>query len=268
MTSRSTIRRRRDRPIGEDHRQVRRPRSNHPAGRGPAGARLDDSATSDRWRSPGRILRGWALLGLPGRRLPALDFLQPGRHTYAFYTGLALAGAAGLEEIVAASPRRLARSRTTSSMGDGRRRLDRHCGWSAPSARFAPAHWARPGSHSCRAGRPARLLWVIDRVRRHVKPGERLLYEEGGKDLPGVPGPVPARPIQRAAPAPHRGRSPGRSLSARLADDQLHPVRRGDALRPAGWYRLLWKNSRDSISIRREGLREAGSPVAGRTAEG
>ena len=34
-----------------------------------------------------------------------------------------------------------------------------------------------------------RLLWVVDRVRRYVQPGERLLYEEGGKDLPGVPDP-------------------------------------------------------------------------------
>ena len=33
------------------------------------------------------------------------------------------------------------------------------------------------------------LVWVLDRVRRHVKPGERLLYEEGGKDLPGIPDP-------------------------------------------------------------------------------
>lgn len=34
-----------------------------------------------------------------------------------------------------------------------------------------------------------RLLWVVDRVRRYVRPGERLLYEEGGKGLPGVPDP-------------------------------------------------------------------------------
>ena len=33
------------------------------------------------------------------------------------------------------------------------------------------------------------MLWVVDRVKRHVKPGERLLYEEGGFDLPGVPDP-------------------------------------------------------------------------------
>ena len=33
------------------------------------------------------------------------------------------------------------------------------------------------------------MHWVLDRVRRHVKRGERLLYEEGGKDLPGIPDP-------------------------------------------------------------------------------
>ena len=28
---------------------------------------------------------------------------------------------------------------------------------------------------------PARLLWLVDRVKAHVKPGERLLYEEWGR---------------------------------------------------------------------------------------
>ena len=31
------------------------------------------------------------------------------------------------------------------------------------------------------------IRWIVDRVRAHVKPGERLLYEEGGKSLPGYP---------------------------------------------------------------------------------
>ena len=40
------------------------------------------------------------------------------------------------------------------------------------------------------SSRPSpRLLWVVDRVKRHVHPGERLLYEEGGFGLPGVPDP-------------------------------------------------------------------------------
>ena len=40
------------------------------------------------------------------------------------------------------------------------------------------------------SSRPSReLRWVIDNVRSHVRPGERLLYEEGGKGLRGVPDP-------------------------------------------------------------------------------
>ncbi len=38
------------------------------------------------------------------------------------------------------------------------------------------------------SSRPSpRLLWVIDHVAKHIHPGERLLYEEGGKDFPASP---------------------------------------------------------------------------------
>jgi hypothetical protein len=33
------------------------------------------------------------------------------------------------------------------------------------------------------------LLWLLDHVRRELQPGQRLLYEESGFDLPGVPDP-------------------------------------------------------------------------------
>ena len=40
------------------------------------------------------------------------------------------------------------------------------------------------------SSRPSpRALWVVERVGRHLKPGERLLYEEGGFGIPGVPDP-------------------------------------------------------------------------------
>ena len=60
------------------------------------------------WMIRRRRIEGAALLGFCGAGLfwgylaggiRALDFLQPGRHTYALYTGLALAGASGLEEL-------------------------------------------------------------------------------------------------------------------------------------------------------------------------
>ncbi len=115
-----------------------------------------------------------------------LDFLQPGRHTFACYTALSLSAGFGLGE-------GLARLREAT-----RWRLDR---WGTiglvvlgayvfgpvlvPSVRFRiegpiPFLSSRPS---------ARLLWVVNRVKTHVRPGERLLYEEGGFDLPGIPDP-------------------------------------------------------------------------------
>ncbi|MGC8638822.1 MAG: hypothetical protein ACP5XB_02955, partial [Isosphaeraceae bacterium] len=113
-----------------------------------------------------------------------LDFLQPGRHTYAFYTGLAVAGGAGLDGIL----RRLRGGERTV-------RLDR---WALAAVFLIGLRVLGPPLFvSLRsrlwAGEPflssspsQRLLWVLDGVKRHLKPGERLLYEEGGKDLPGI----------------------------------------------------------------------------------
>jgi hypothetical protein len=123
--------------------------------------------------------------------LRALDFLQPGRHTYAFFTALAVAGGAGLEEL-------LRRIRSGSRGAD---RLDR---WVVVGlaligvrvlgfpgypvieplrARFGPGE-------PFLSSRPSpRLIWVVDRIGRHVHPGERLLYEEGGFGVPGVSDP-------------------------------------------------------------------------------
>ncbi len=118
---------------------------------------------------------------------PSLDSLQPGRHTYAFYTALALAGGAGLDGF-------FLRLRG----GGMNRRLDR---WAMATALVIGLRVLGPpltASLQARLGagepflssRPSpRLLWVIDRVKTHVKPGERLLYEEEGKSLPGIPDP-------------------------------------------------------------------------------
>jgi hypothetical protein len=171
------------------------------------------------WRRS--VSEGWALVGFCGAGIfwgylagssRALDFLQPGRHTYACYTALALAGGVGLDELF----RRL-------RLGPiGVDHLDR---WvmaglvvvgirmfgypmaQSLAARLAckleveyfelgglkligPARlrWG-PGEPFLSSRPSPRLMWVIDRVRRHVHPGERLLYEEGGKTLAGVPDP-------------------------------------------------------------------------------
>jgi hypothetical protein len=116
----------------------------------------------------------------------SLDFLQPGRHTFALYSGLSIAGAVALDEA-------LRRLRPSPSVG--------LAGWAIVGLFLlgirilGPSLWDSVRIH-LRAGEPflssrpsARLLWVVERVRRLVKPRERLLYEESGKDLPGIPDP-------------------------------------------------------------------------------
>ena len=142
--------------------------------------------------TPGLALSGFCAAGMAWGYLAGasetLDFLQPGRHTYALYSGLAIAGAVGLDEAM----RRL---RAGPSRWD---RLDR---WAAagvllivvrvlgPSLLESVRFQVQPERPFLSSRPSPALVWVLDRVRRHVKPGERLLYEEGGKDLPGIPDP-------------------------------------------------------------------------------
>ncbi len=120
--------------------------------------------------------------------LRALDFLQPGRHTYALYLGLAVASGIMVDALAA-------RLRSDGQVID---HLDR---WIlAGSLLFGYRVFDYPLSETVRrnlwAGEPflssrpsTRLRWVLDHIKQHLKPGERLLYEEGGKDLPGVADP-------------------------------------------------------------------------------
>jgi hypothetical protein len=137
----------------------------------------------------GMALLGFCMAGLFWGYMAAdfrgLDFLQPGRHTYAFYSGLALAGGAALEELF----RRL---RVASKGVD---RFDRWVVAGAITSALLMFGFPLYGSIYSRlwAGEPflssvpsQRLIWIVDQVRRHVAPGERLLYEEGGMGIPGV----------------------------------------------------------------------------------
>jgi hypothetical protein len=127
---------------------------------------------------------GWGYLAGASR---ALDVLQPGRHTYGFYAASALAAGIALGEVG-----RLARP--------GRGRLDL---WILLGLGFVGLRFFGPelaataryrlgfaGAPPFLSSRPTpRLRWILEQVRRHVPPGERLLYEEAGLDLPGVPDP-------------------------------------------------------------------------------
>jgi hypothetical protein len=143
-------------------------------------------------RIRGTALAGFCVSGLFWGYLAGgfqvLDFLQPGRHTYACYTALALAGGAGLDAFFL----------RLRGGGEDASRLDR---WAMAAALAIGLRMLGPPLfESLRerlwAGEPflssrpsSRLLWVLDRVKAHVRRGERLLYEEGGKGLSGIPDP-------------------------------------------------------------------------------
>jgi hypothetical protein len=199
------------------------------------------------WMIRRRPIDGAALLGFCGAGLfwgylagglRSLDFLQPGRHTYALYSGLALAGAYGLEEL-----RRRLRAGSPDPdlfarwvMIGGVLIAMRMVGGSLIASIQSRVLEQEPFLSS----QPSpRLLWVVDRVRRHVKPGERLLYEEGGMDLPGVPD-----PFQRGR---FSGLLPSRTGVELLGGPYLHAslttnftqFGEGRLFGRAGWYRIL-----------------------------
>ncbi len=138
--------------------------------------------------------RGWALVGFCVAGLAwgylaggfrALDFLQPGRHTYALFTGLAVAGGICIDEL----------SRRLRVGPNGVDHLDRWviAGMVLVGLRVLgyplvdSVRVRLIGGEPFLSSRPSpRLLWVVDRVKTHVARGERLLYEEGGFDIPGT----------------------------------------------------------------------------------
>ncbi|WZO98112.1 hypothetical protein EP7_005167 [Isosphaeraceae bacterium EP7] len=137
---------------------------------------------------------GWGYLAGYWR---ALDSLQPGRHTYAFYTALAVALGLGWSEVAGRlRDRSWDRSRGRGWRADGLAAL----AILAIGVRvFGPSvvgsvRYRIGGPEPFLSSRPSpRLHWVLDRVREHVKPGERLYYEESGVDVPGVPDPFRGR---------------------------------------------------------------------------
>jgi hypothetical protein len=111
------------------------------------------------------------------------DLLQPGRQTYALYAGAALAAGIGGAEAL----NWLAR--------EGRGRLDRWVilglliiGFRNFEPYVAETIRSRVRSQEPFVSAPpsARLRRIITLVQNHVRPGERLLYEEGGLEKPGI----------------------------------------------------------------------------------
>jgi hypothetical protein len=137
---------------------------------------------------------GWGYLAGFSRWL---DPLQPGRHTYTCYSAACLAGGIGLDEV-------LTRLRSTR-LG----RLDRSAliGLVLVGVRlFGPALVA---SHQMRFGGTKvflssqltpRISQVIEQVKTHVRPGERLLFEETGFPVLGQADPFDGRHISPILP--------------------------------------------------------------------
>lgn len=133
-----------------------------------------------------------------------LDFLQPGRHTFAFYTGLALLTGMGCSGISERITRGWLRPLPAVGLvaivlgmcGPGWIRsiavnLSDPLPWltrlvDAPLSELV--HRARPEPFLSSRPTP-RWRWVVNRVKAHVQPGERLLYEESGFGLPGLSDP-------------------------------------------------------------------------------
>ena len=117
---------------------------------------------------------GWGYLA---GAFPALDALQPGRHTYACYSAACVAAGIGLGEV-------FARLRPGVGGSTAGRRWSA-CSW-AVSASSARRSRSRSGRRLVApvpflSSRPTpRMVWVVEKVRTHVKPGERLLFEETG----------------------------------------------------------------------------------------
>ncbi|MDR3636923.1 MAG: hypothetical protein P4L84_24165 [Isosphaeraceae bacterium] len=125
----------------------------------------------------------WGYLAGPFR---AFDLLQPGRQTYAFYTGAALATGIGIAE---------AGTRLRRVSPD---RLDL---WAALALALFVLRAVGPGAGGVLgeklkgpepflASRPtSQLKWIVENVKQYMPPGSRLLYEEGGMATPEVPDP-------------------------------------------------------------------------------
>ena len=231
--SRSRIRRERDRAAGADPLD-RGADPGDPAGRGAARALAAGPPLAGRRGGARRDSprRAW-----PGATWPApsasLDFLQPGRHTFALYSGLAIAGGRGARggRSGDSADGAVGRPRSLGHRRDARDRhpaLRPHAGGVGP--RPPPGRRAVPvepalapvalGRRSRRAGTSSRASGCSTRRAARTCPATPDPFQRGR-----FSGLLPHRTGRRAARRP---------VPACRADDQLHPVRRGEAVRPGG----------------------------------
>jgi hypothetical protein len=134
---------------------------------------------------------GYALAGLFWGYLAgafrALDFLQPGRHAYAWHTAGNIAAAAFFTEMLSrirSQPRPVRWGIVLAIALLGARLFSYAVQQTAVmrlgDSRTLPFLSSIP---------PERLRWILRQIEAHMIPGQRLLYEESGEDVEGVPDP-------------------------------------------------------------------------------
>ena len=127
---------------------------------------------------------GWGYLAGNFRDL---DFLQPGRHTYALFAGAVFAGGL-LWEYLSHSLKKIP-SILSAGIVTGFILLSITV-FAGPASDTVKNRLGSRGVRPFLSSEPnARFRWILDQVRTQMRPGQRLLYEESGTDLPGIPDP-------------------------------------------------------------------------------
>ncbi len=149
---------------------------------------------------------------------PALDFLQPGRHTYALYSGLCLGAGITLATLIQMAGRTAPSSTTGAGLNPRARQrwgsqLALVIGLALITIRLlGPSFWGSlqfrvlnsPTGEPFLSSAPTPVqLWIDQEIAEHMNAGQRLLYEEGGKDVDGLPDPYSGRRLSGFWPQRH-----------------------------------------------------------------
>ena len=128
----------------------------------------------------------------------ALDGLQPGRHTYACYSGLCVAGGLALGELLAWI-KEVRRGRLDLWVVAALLLLGARI--FGPSVVGTARNWVGQAEPILSSRPPTIMVDLIARIKGHLKPGDRLLFEESGLALNGQADPFQRRHLSPILPA-------------------------------------------------------------------
>jgi hypothetical protein len=125
---------------------------------------------------------GWGYLAASSR---SFDFLQPGRHTFALYSAACLAAGVAVEAVL----RLIGRKSRVLAFVAGTALLGLFLLCFGSSVDGSVRYRTNPRDPFLSSRTPRRLKEIERWIKRSMEPGERLLYEEGGFDIPGLTDP-------------------------------------------------------------------------------